>query len=99
MSKNTPVVKLPPDGSTISMFVESMTSKGIAVGDKFILKFKKGCRWKLKKFHLIAFGTNFCGDCGGYNELTIKKGDKYIDFDNHLGVAWVDGNYIFEKIS
>lgn len=92
-------VKLPSSGLSVGLFNQRLLDRGVSLGDKFCLKFKKGKRWKLKKFHLITFGSHICESCGGYNEMTLKKGDKYLNFDNHFGPSWVDGNTILKQLT
>jgi hypothetical protein len=92
-------IKLPSSGLSVGLFSARLLDKGVATGDKFCLKFKKGKRWKLKKFHLIALGSHICESCGGYNELTLKKGDKFLSFDNHFGTSWLDGNAISNQLA
>jgi hypothetical protein len=93
------IVKLPSSGLSVGLFNEILLAEGVTLGDKFRLKFKKGKHWKLKKFHLITFGYCICESCGGYSEMTLKKGDKYLEFDNHFGPSWVDGNAILKQLA
>jgi hypothetical protein len=93
------IIKLPSNGESISGFLRLLNDKGVKQGDKFALKFKKGRRWKLKKFFFINGFSAYCDCCGLSDYLTLQKGSKYVDFDNHLGVGWVQGKYIFDQIS
>jgi hypothetical protein len=75
-------IKINRDG--VSVWEISQMLEGVPNGEKFILKVKRGTRWKIRKAR-ATMRNGVCECCGGYTELKISMGERTAYFDNHLG--------------
>ena len=73
----------------VSDVVNQINEKGIERGEKFMIRFKPGFRWKLKTFRLTEMYHDHCGSCGDYTVLELKKGEEFIEIDNHFGPSYL----------
>ena len=79
------IIKLTPQDDYLSGIGFLLNAAGIKDGDKFSIRFKRGLRWKLKAFKLLAFSHHKCECCGSYTVMILQKGDEKILIDNHFG--------------
>jgi hypothetical protein len=58
-------IKIIPATDYVLFLKDTLKEKGVRVGDKFGIKFKRGKRWKMKAFRLVSSNDFRCECCGG----------------------------------
>ena len=59
---------------------------GTQAGTKFGIKYKRGCRWKLKSFRLHAAEQRHCEYCGSHEQVSFGNQANDVHLDSHFGM-------------
>jgi hypothetical protein len=80
-------IKIPADGISLSDLCNRLDS--VQPGYKFVLKIKKGRRFKLRKYRVDYHDYRHCECCGDYHVLSFQNSTRWIRLDGHFGGRYV----------